>query len=69
LISFIVKNSNVLTSQRSELFVGTQSSRLTFFAHTAYRLGFLGNFFIVYFLAVELLQYGTAQPLIFTINI
>jgi len=51
------------------LFVGTQSSRLIFFTHTVCRSGFLGNLFIVYPLAAELLQYGTAQPPIFTINI
>jgi len=47
------------------LFVDTQSSRLIFFTHTVYRSG---NLF-VYPLAAELLQYGTAQPPIFTINI
>jgi len=56
-IYFIVKNSNVLTSQRNELFVGIQSSRLIliFFIHTACHSGFLGNLFIVYPLAAELL--------------
>jgi len=44
------------------LFVGTQSSQLTFFTHTTYHLGFLGNLFIVYPLTAELLQYGAAQP-------
>jgi len=59
----------MLTSQRSELFVGTQSSWLIFFIHTACYSGFLGNLFIVYPLAAELLQYGAVQPSIFTINI
>jgi len=65
----IVKNSNVLTSQRGKLFVGTQSSRLIFFTHLVCRSEFLGNLYIVYSLAAELLQYETAQPPIFTINI
>jgi len=68
-IYLIVKNSHVLTSQRSELFVGIQSSRLTFFTHIACRSGSLGNRFIAYPLAAELLQYRAAQPPIFIINI
>jgi len=68
-IYLIVKNSHALTSQRSELFVGTQFSRLTFFTHVACRSGFLGNRFIVYPLAAELLQYKAAQPPIFFFTI
>jgi len=54
-IYLIVKNSNVLTLQRSDLFVGTQSFRLIFFTHTVCRSEFLGNLLIVYPLAAELL--------------
>jgi len=55
--------------QRSELFVDTQFSQLTFFTYTACRSEFLGNLFIVFLLTAELLQYGAAQPPIFIINI
>ena len=47
LIHFIVKNSNILTSQRNELFVDIQSSQLIFFTYTACRSGFLKNLFII----------------------